>query len=435
MQSPSNSLQRLLVRSHRPSGAGARGFTLVELMVAITGGLFLSIVVFSLSRQGTQFYQQEMRVAAATNDVIVGFERLRTDISRAGFMSSPNVRRDATGVCGDPIGDVSWPAGLRQLASITVEPNATPMPAPIAAQVSPSQITISGALSSVEAFPTGPINDDGVNYLVSLDPNSPPMVRIGYNIGLPAASQVAVLSSIFAAGRAVRIVTKDSHQALYGTIIGVDASSGTERPDIRLSHNPAMAFTGVNSKFCGIKGFGEGSLVNVVNTVRYDVRNLSSDANYASVYAASATGPYDSTRTELTRVELDTAGAVIPGTQELVAEYAVDLQFGVTVVDSILGGTDPTLLTLAPGDPAVAQWVGPTPGLAANRGPELVRAVRVRLSIRSRDADRPAGVTASSTVAPGLYRIGLGNGGGAPFARVRTLQSDIGLRNQTGVYW
>jgi hypothetical protein len=135
-------------------------------------------------------------------------------------------------------------------------------------------------------------------------------------------------------------------------------------------------------------------------------------------------------------VELDTTGAVIAGTQELIAEYAVDLQFGLTFVSSVLNGTDPTLASLPPGHADVGLWAGPTPGLAANQGPELVRTVRTRLSIRSREADRSGAVTATSTVAPGLYRIRLGTVGGRPaFARVRTLQADIGLRNQTEVYW
>ena len=38
----------------------------MELMVAMTGGLFLSIVVFALSRDASRFYQRESRVANAT---------------------------------------------------------------------------------------------------------------------------------------------------------------------------------------------------------------------------------------------------------------------------------------------------------------------------------------------------------------------------------
>jgi len=59
----------------------ARGFTLVELMVAMTGGLFLSIVVFAVSRDASRFYQREIRVANATITGVSGFERLVSDLA------------------------------------------------------------------------------------------------------------------------------------------------------------------------------------------------------------------------------------------------------------------------------------------------------------------------------------------------------------------
>jgi hypothetical protein len=67
-----------------------------------------------------------------------------------------------------------------------------------------------------------------------------------------------------------------------------------------------------------------------------------------------------------------------------------------------------------------------------------VRTVRVRLSVRSEEPDRDGPVItapAVPNVAPGLYRIGLGANGGAPFARVRTIQADLSLHNQGGVGW
>ena len=42
-----------------------RGFTLVELMVAITAGLFVAVASFALAKQGSKFFQQEARVANA----------------------------------------------------------------------------------------------------------------------------------------------------------------------------------------------------------------------------------------------------------------------------------------------------------------------------------------------------------------------------------
>src|SRR6187399_1703826 len=96
------------------------GFTLVELMVALTGGLFLSMVVFALARDTTRFYQREGRIASATLAGIVGFERLKADIERAGYLSTPNIQADPL-VCTKV--DSSAPDGLRTLAGLRITPD------------------------------------------------------------------------------------------------------------------------------------------------------------------------------------------------------------------------------------------------------------------------------------------------------------------------
>jgi hypothetical protein len=57
--------------------------------------------------------------------------------------------------------------------------------------------------------------------------------------------------------------------------------------------------------------------------------------------------------------------------------------------------------------------------------------------VRSREADRLDNMNAAATavIGPGLFRIGLGANGGPPFARVRTVQADIAIRNHRGIKW
>jgi Tfp pilus assembly protein PilW len=100
----------------------AAGFTLVELMVAMTGGLFLSIVVFALSRDASRFYQRESRVANATLAGLSGFERLSSDVARAGHLSTPNINNDPD-VCNKP--QATWPAMLQSLRAIVITTNTT----------------------------------------------------------------------------------------------------------------------------------------------------------------------------------------------------------------------------------------------------------------------------------------------------------------------
>ncbi len=405
------------------------GFTLVELMVAITGGLIVSIVVFELARDASRFYQSETRVADATLASVVGFQRLQNDIARAAFMASPNVRRDPK-VCGDPVGDASWPTELQHMAGIRISSSASNTTLQ-ANGLAPDAITLAGSFSSVEEFPIWGVTESGGTYIVALQTKIGPLARMGYDAAAQAA-QTDMLSSVFGAGRALRIVDR-SGKAQYGTITSVNASPA----QVVLSSKPALKLRTGSSTICGIRA-NETGYVNVVNFVKYEVKSLKGNAEYAPLYSDAGAAPWDADRTELVRSELDTSGQEIANTEEVVAEYAVDLKFGLTVVTGqILNQTDPTLTTLLPGDTSnILKYAGDSVGITSPLyGPERIRAVRVRLSVRSRQADRSANVTAGSSVAPGLYRIGLGANAAAPFARVRTMQADVSLPNQMGALW
>ncbi len=93
------------------------------------------------------------------------------------------------------------------------------------------------------------------------------------------------------------------------------------------------------------------------------------------------------------------------------------------------------LTTFAP-DPAnqanIQLYAGdPTQGAR----PDRIRAVRVRLSVRSQVPDRegPINATAADGVPDGgFFRMRLGNN---QYARVRTLQADVALHNHAGITW
>src|SRR4051812_33413875 len=70
-----------------------RAFTMVGLLVAITAGLFVAVGAYSLAKQGSRFFQQEARIANAQFSATLGFDRLRADIARAGFLSTPNIQK------------------------------------------------------------------------------------------------------------------------------------------------------------------------------------------------------------------------------------------------------------------------------------------------------------------------------------------------------
>ncbi len=405
----------------------SRGFTLVELMVTLAGGLFLSIAVFLISKHTTALYQRETRAAGANLASVVGFDRLRSDIARAGYMSSPHVRRDPF-VCGNPTGDGSWPALLRSMSSIQIT-NQAPVPAVLADNgIAPHRLLLSGNYASTEAFPIRTVFPSASGFTVNLQVNSGAMARIGYHAA-PVAQRQAILQAVFPPGRAIRIVDKSGRHH-FGTLAAVNVNP---LPTLTVAASaPALVFRAGTGLGCGLRGEETGAMINTVNFIRYELRSLSGNAGYAPLFPADPANPsfgpaYDASRLELVREELDPTGAVVANTTELVAEYAVDLRFRLTVAPS------QAVPLQYVGDAALAAYAGdPTAMVNTAAGPQMIRTVHTWLSVRSREADRSANIPVAA--AP-LYRIGLGAGGTAPFARLRTIQARIALHNQLGITW
>jgi hypothetical protein len=409
-------------------------------MVALTGGLFVSIAVFMLAKQATGLYQSEARMSNATLTSVVGFERLRLDIERASFLVTPNLRHDPKR-CG--AWDASWPAYLSRLQGIFIAPTVTTnLPVQQANGITPDEITLAGSYTSADSYPTHAIFSTGTNHTVQLETTFGGIARLGYQSMPTPETQKALLDTVFGAGRALRIVDPEGNEQ-YGTILD---TQGGQYPTILLQpSSPAILYRGSNTTLkCGVSGTGLQHTVNVVNLVHYSIQNLSADPRFAALFQAGTTGAgagavptTDAGRTELVREELNTAGNPIVGTQEVVAELAVDLSFGVTVSQLATGSTGSQLeqlTNMAPGS-ATVTWAGDTSTMNALTGPQRIRGIRARLSVRSREADRLGNIPNGVGFGTGLFRIGLGASGGAPFARVRTVQADIAIRNQRGIAW
>jgi len=391
---------------------GRRGFTLVELMVALSGGLFLSAVVFALSRDTTRFYQREARVAGATFAGLVGFERLKSDIRRAGYLSTPNIQTDPLMLAPPGTGAAAM---VQSLAGLRITPD-TPNHASNAAfaanalagqTLTPDQIVLSGSYTITDEFSVA----EFAGQTIFLQVNAPSMARLGY-IGATTAAQTALLSNVFQTGRLIRLVDRGG-RVQFGSVAAVN---GGATPSVTLAA-PLIARG----------GNGTGGSVNVVNLIRYQIRDLQTEADprWAPLYAASAGAPGEGARTELVRDELNAAGTAIVNSSDIVAEYAVDLSFAVT--GQLAGGLPvaPAVFS-APGDADFAAFFAPA---ATGDRPQGVRSVRVRLSVRSREADRSANISGAA----GVYRFRLGANEG--WARVRTFQADVSLPNQAGVLW
>ena len=164
----------------------------------------------------------------------------------------------------------------------------------------------------------------------------------------------------------------------------------------------------------------------------YDLRTIDTATypQYAGLYARSGhaetafhRGPNEARRTELVRVELDQTGTEIPASLEVLAEFAVDLKFGITR-DTAAVGLPPALVREPVGDPDVYTTANL---LSAGGTPDTIRGVQVRFSTRAHRRDRELGLAPLGTDG-GLLRYGLGADQG--FVRMRTLVTDVQLPNQ-----
>jgi hypothetical protein len=403
------------------------GFTLVELMVAMTGGLFLSIVVFALSRDASRFYQQETRVANATLSGLSGFERLSGDIARAGHLSTPNIQQDP-GLCNQP--QANWPAALQTLRAFVVEANLDAASTEVgAAGITPNGLLLSGALSTPEVLITKAVGPGaGGGWQVDLDIATPAAARVGFTTSIDASAastNQTVLNTVFFAGGVGKIVRLRRHGLDQYAVVSA-ATGGVGTAFLTLAAAPSLQRLSAGGAQCGIDDTGKGMAVSVIDLVRYNIRSMTADPAYAPMFQASGVGgganvPFEAGRAELVRVELDPNGQEIAATREIVAEYAVDLQV------NAWGATTPQNRTLLP--LAAATLTG------TYNSTQLLRGVHVRLGVRSREADRDADVAGVGGGNNGMYRIQLGSGAAARFARVRTFQSDIPLRNLEGSNW
>lgn len=398
------------------------GFTLVELMVSMVGGLFVSIAVFGIAKHSSHFAMEQSRVSDATLQSVVGFERLKADISRASFLSSPNVVRDPT-ICRS----VVYPTWIQRLAGIYIEPvPSTQLSSESTVNgFSPQRIYLAGSYKSQDLFFAQAIVP-GTPTQIYLKPVSLGMTNIGYT------ATNNTLGSVFVAGQAVRIVDTVG-RTQYATIAGV---TGGANPAIQLADSPALQFRSGSSVGCGINGQGEDSAISVVNIIRYDFRDLNDPANYPGYAPMFRGGPsYESGRRELVREQLDVSGNVVAGSLELIAEYAVDLGFDLLVAPANSTGK---LVRVSGSD--VSGYAGSPASTPVGQGPQLIRAVHAWLTTRSQEADRTSALNLTPTVAvpgPSKLRMSLdpSDATKGPFARLRTLQSTITLNNQALANW
>jgi prepilin-type N-terminal cleavage/methylation domain-containing protein len=448
-------------------GRGQRGFTLVELMVALAAGLIVSLGIIGLSRDATHTFHEEMRSSAAEANLRTAIDRLRADLSRAGYMSTGNIFSDPQiskpPGAGNPINAAAGLAGLSKLTSILLNQGGSAGQTLLSTQqlppMNPDSIDIAGNMTSTDQYEVQsvvPGAGGGACWQIILQAQSPSMLRL---LALGAAAPQEFIN-IFQPGAGqfiVRFVEHTGRTQFFATCpnqpplllgAGPNAQASIFISPLTLQQT-AQTSQGVGSA----TGLSTGTQVNPVQIVRWQ---LIAAKNEEPQYTGSPLGnqaltgtAIDANKYDLVRRYIDAAtGQPVPGTMEVVAEYAVDLEFAFTVEAG--SQVQPNLQTFpfdslsgAANNPPWAQDINAFPPLPGqNRGAQRIRSVRVRLVTRAADPDRTANVPVvnpnNAPIGPYTYRYCTAppcpqantTNGVLQYARARTVTAEVALPNQ-----
>ena len=426
-----------------------RGFTLIELMVSLVAGLFVALAVVALSKEATTTFHEESRTATAEMALRTAVDRIRNDLQRAAFMSTPNIQKDPliAKAPGTPNVPTTFPAGIKSLASLhVVAANNLALSATNA--LTPDTLEISGNFTTTDSFVVRVLDAGGGcgGQRLTLAIDSPAMWRL-LGTSTPDAALEAAFQPVAGDTFIVRVVDDTGHyqfvQTCAGKAAGITGSGLTAAAYLDIASNTPILSSEQTKTMGGASGLGVGRLVvNPVQTIRWEIRPIDPgqprDAPYRTLSAEG--GPDD--KYELFRTYLDASGTLTAET-ELVSEYAVDLKFAFSadLVD-LTTDLNRTLTVYGMSQTAEnAALASDVAGAVQVHGPERIRSTRFRLSTRSSIADRQVGLTAPLANAqqgdyPLRYCVLLGGctdvGG---WSRVRTITTEVTLPNQARIFY
>jgi len=345
--------------SHRPQQhrSSRRGFTLIEMMIAVVLVSILMAAAFMLSRVISQVFSVQDQTVDAQGNLKFALDFVSRDVERVGYLATPSAARDPL-ICPRPT--VGF--GLENLVGIRVVDGGSTSAvfnggSANNANLAPDVLFLMGSFDAATTFP-----------VVNVQPGQP----IAFNPtrlaqGLGDTNLEARFNALFSPGRLIKI-SDPTGVAQLAPITARTWNGGNATIDV------AGLVQRVDGRGCGIEGIaGEGYEVSVINVVRYAVEP----------------DPNDSTKMDLVRTEINPRtgqplqldGGNIYAVPVL--EYAVDFQVSLDVDSSTFGAPEMTVDTLSgdnQGNIALA-------GLAARQDWAKARVANVLLSSRTQRED------------------------------------------------
>lgn len=329
---------------------GRRGFTLIELMVAVLVGSIVVAGIYLLYNQSVKAYRIQDQSLDALGQLRAGMHQFKTDLRSAGYNAPCQTDMETW---------VTTPPGM-VLSAVAVEQDND---APVIhnsfnTSISPQRVRILGDFWSHRTYTTEAVTGQTVT------------LRWG-----PEDGDQQEFERVFNDRRLLRIET-------YG-VIREEQLIPIASANFSGGLNPTITLANVVQ---GIGGFGTGNEVSVVGYIRYSLKRDTRRND-------------ESIKTDLIREELMPSGIVADGSALIIAENIVDLQ----VYDICMNTVPPASGTMIqrPIEPGVSlqcfanmdalSGSGHSLAATSNNESHLLRSLAIKLAARTpyEDPDIP----------------------------------------------
>jgi prepilin-type N-terminal cleavage/methylation domain-containing protein len=399
--------------SLRPGGGSRAGFTLLELMVALTAGMIAITSIYFVSAASSRHFHEQQRIARTQMNLRMAMEQLRRDIQRAGFLGTPS--SDAEQTCATPASPV-------QAIELLDDEDTGELPQAATNGVTADRLRLTGNyLTAGEYLAIGLVNSTGNQIRLQRDWQA---FQQEFGVFGGGSYDADHFEEVFSAGRMLHITTRQGYH-FFVRITGSTGSSAT------ISFTPGI---GPGSGVAGhcIGGLADGATVAPLSRIEYRVEDLTNTDEGSSLAptGGAVTDPDADFRgqigTQLTRREIRFDNTDQVGNNErIVLEYVAGIEYGLVVDNETVDGNPPDLDFLR----------GGAAETFTTNNPQRVRGVRVMLSARTPEQSPRFPWVASAAgnpangVPPTRYRVVDPNNEFEGAARVRTMRAEILLPN------
>jgi prepilin-type N-terminal cleavage/methylation domain-containing protein len=388
----------------------ARGFTVVELMVALTVGGIAVSSLYAVGSASTRHFREQQRISTTQSSLRSAMNQIKRDFARAGFLGTPNASLQSE-FCGTrPGGAINVTTGAvdtGRLAAISSLQKNVALPNqldpdglnPVLARI--DDVTLIGNYSTTGEYSTVTLSG---NRTTASIPYTTQSFRRDFTNWFAANGLAAgtcdntAVANVFLPGRLVR-VRNMLDTSSYAIINTAQCNNGTGTADI--------AMTSAVPSQCN----ATGGWISPLNVIRYRAVN-------AAGTEVSRVG--DNRIAVLRRTEVDPQAkgnplqVVVGGTRQdvdnrSVLDYLVRFQVDFLMHDT----TGPTNYSLVPATQA-----------AVLANPEWVRSAIIEIAARTSEHEPDMDVSANTLRLP-PFRVLRTQGG----ARIRALRAEIFLPN------